>query len=142
MTYDEYLEQWIETADADIKPNTYRMYQLNMENHILPYFKQHRIMLQDLRPMHLEDYYHHLQTVGSNMRTNKPLSAASIKHLHQLISKSLTDAVRRGLINFNPASSVKTPRAERYIGSFLNPSELDELLALFIDNPVELPVNL
>ncbi len=142
MTFDEYLEQWIETADADIKPNTYRMYQLNVANHILPYFKRHRIMLQDLRPMHLEDFYHHLQTEGSNMRTNKPLSAATIKHMHQLISKSLTDAVRRGLINFNPASAAKTPRAERYVGSFLNPSELDELLALFIDSPVELPVNL
>ena len=142
MSLDEYLEQWIEQADAGIKPNTYRMYRANVMNHILPYFKEHRVMLTDLKPQHLEEFYRMKQSPGSNLCNNKPLSATTIKHFHQVLSKALTDAVRQGLINHNPASVARTPKAEKFMGNFLNPSELDELLALFIDSPVELPVNL
>lgn len=142
MSLDEYLEQWIEQADVDIKPNTYRMYRANMINHILPYFKEHQVLLTDLKPQHLEDFYRVKQSPGSNLCNNKPLSATTIKHFHQVLSKALTDAVRRGLINHNPASVARTPKAEKFMGSFLNPSELDELLALFINNPIEIPVNL
>lgn len=111
MSLDEYLEQWIEQADAGIKPNTYRMYRANVMNHILPYFKEHRVMLTDLKPQHLEEFYRMKQSPGSNLCNNKPLSATTIKHFHQVLSKALTDAVRQGLINHNPASVARTPKA-------------------------------
>jgi len=79
---------------------------------------------------------------GSKLNGKEALSATTIKHHHQVISKALTDAVRKGLLNFNPASSAKTPKAERFSGSFLNPNELNQLLGLFIGNVVELPVTL
>lgn len=142
MSLDEYLEQWIEQADAGVKPNTYRMYRANVMNHILPYFKEHRVMLTDLKPQHLEEFYRMKQSPGSNLCNNKPLSATTIKHFHQVLSKALTDAVHQGLLNHNPASVARTPKTEKFMGNFLNPSELDELLTLFIDSPVELPVNL
>lgn len=142
MSLDEYLEQWIEQADAGVKPNTYRMYRANVMNHILPYFKEYRVMLTDLKPQHLEEFYRMKQSPGSNLCNNKPLSATTIKHFHQVLSKALTDAVRQGLLNHNPASVARTPKTEKFMGNFLNPSELDELLTLFIDSPVELPVNL
>lgn len=142
MSLDEYLEQWIEQADAGVKSNTYRMYRANVMNHILPYFKEHRVMLTDLKPQHLEEFYRMKQSPGSNLCNNKPLSATTIKHFHQVLSKALTDAVRQGLLNHNPASVARTPKTEKFMGNFLNPSELDELLTLFIDSPVELPVNL
>lgn len=59
-----------------------------------------------------------------------------------MISKALSDAVHDGLIQFNPASAARKPKTERYNASFLNPSEIDMMLALFIGNVVELPVNL
>ena len=46
------------------------------------------------------------------------------------------------LIQYNPAATARKPKAERYNASFLNPAEIDTLLALFIGNVVELPVNL
>ena len=66
----------------------------------------------------------------------------SIRHHHQVISKALNDAVHDSLIQHNPATTARKPKAERYNASFLNPAELDTLLALFIGNVVELPVNL
>ena len=111
-------------------------------NHIVPYFKQHPVLLQELKPTDLDAYYQSKQQPGSKQNGKGTLSAMSIRHHPQVISKALSDAVHDGLIQFNPASAARKPKTERYNASFLNPSEIDMMLALFIGNVVELPVNL
>lgn len=142
LTFAGYLEQWIKCAGTNIKPNTYRTYQAMVTNHIVPYFKQHPVLLQELKPTDLDAYYQFKQQLGSKQNGKGTLSAMSIRHHHQVISKALSDAVHDGLIQFNPASAARKPKTERYNASFLNPSEIDMMLALFIGNVVELPVNL
>ncbi|MEH2935879.1 site-specific integrase [Acutalibacter sp. JLR.KK004] len=142
LTFADYLEQWIEGAGVNIKPNTYRTYRAMVVNHIVPYFKQHPVLLQELKPTDLDAYYQSKQQPGSKQNGKGTLSAMSIRHHHQVISKALSDAVHDGLIQFNPASAARKPKTERYNASFLNPSEIDMMLALFIGNVVELPVNL
>ncbi|MEY8576638.1 hypothetical protein AALD01_20395, partial [Oscillospiraceae bacterium 21-37] len=46
QTFAGYLERWIKQAGTNIKPNTYRTYQAMVANHIVPYFKQHPVLLQ------------------------------------------------------------------------------------------------
>ena len=142
LTFADYLEQWIEGAGVNIKPNTYRTYQAMVANHIVPYFKQHPVLLQELKPTDLDAYYQSKQQPGSKQNGKGTLSAMSIRHHHQVISKALSDAIHDGLIQFNPASAARKPKVERYNASFLNPSEIDTMLALFIGNVAELPVNL
>lgn len=142
LTFAGYLEQLIKCAGTNIKPNTYRTYQAMVTNHIVPYFKQHPVLLQELKPTDLDAYYQFKQQLGSKQNGKGTLSAMSIRHHHQVISKALSDAVHDGLIQFNPASAARKPKTERYNASFLNPSEIDMMLALFIGNVVELPVNL
>ena len=76
------------------------------------------------------------------METGEALSPMTIKHHHQNISKALSDAVRLGLIPFNPASSARTPKAKKFNAEFLNGKQLEEMLKLFKGNPIELPVKL
>ena len=142
LTFAGYLERWVKQAGTNIKPNTYRTYQAMVANHIVPYFKQHLVLLQELKPTDLDAYYQSKQQPGSKQNGKGTLSAMSIRHHHQVISKALSDAVHDGLIQFNPASAARKPKTERYNASFLNPSEIDMMLALFIGNVVELPVNL
>ena len=142
LTFADYLEQWIEGAGVNIKPNPYRTYQAMVANHIVPYFKQHPVLLQELKPTDLDAYYQSKQQPGSKQNGKGTLSTMSIRHHHQVISKALSDAVHDGLIQFNPASAARKPKVERYNASFLNPSEIDTMLALFIGNVAELPVNL
>lgn len=73
-----------------------------MTNHIIPYFEQRKILLQDLKPYHLEDYYKSKLQTNSKLSSGEALSPTTIKHHHQNISKALSDALRRGIIYYNP----------------------------------------
>lgn len=142
LTVAQYFLQWLEQIKLEVKANTYRNYHANMTNHIIPYFEQNKILLQDLKPYHLEDYYKSKLTPNSKLNAGEALSATTIKHHHQNISKALSDALRRGIIYSNPAKAAKTPRAERYKAEFLNPKQLESLLLLVKGDVIELPVTL
>lgn len=140
LTVADYFTQWLIDIQTEVKQNTYRSYYGNMTNHIIPYFQQKKIQLQELTPFDLEDYYKSKLQPNSKMKSESALSATTIKHHHQNISKALTDAVRKGLILANPAASARTPKAEKFKGEFLNRKQVNELLLLFKGNVVELPV--
>lgn len=142
ITVAEYLIIWLDEIKIRVKPNTYRSYYGNMVNHIIPYFKDKGILLQDLKPYHLEDYYRFKLEPNSKINSTTALSKTTIKHHHQNLSKALGDAVRRGIIEYNPASSAMTPKAEKFKAEFLNPSQIEELLLLFKGNVIELPITL
>ena len=143
LTVAQYFTQWLdETKPPQVRPNTYRGYCGNMMNHIIPYFERHPILLQELTADDLETYYKSRLDRNAKLKTSTALSPASIKHHHQNISKALNDAVRKGLLQMNPASIARTPKAERFKGQFLNVEQLDELISLFHGQVIELPVML
>lgn len=138
----DYFEKWLEQIKQEVAPNTYRSYHGNMKNHIIPYFRDKKIKLQELKPYQLEDYYRFKTQPNSKLNSNDALSPTTIKHHHQNISKALADAVKRGFIQMNPASNAKTPKAETFKANFLNPSQLNQLLLLFKGTIIEIPVTL
>ena len=142
ITVADYFEKWLTQIEAEVKPNTYRSYYGNMTNHIIPYFRQKKLLLQDLKPYHLEDYYKYKLQAGSKINSEEALSRSTIKHHHQNISKALSDALRRGLITSNPATVARTPKAKKFKAEFLNPKQLDSLLALFKGSILEIPITL
>ena len=135
MKFSDYLEKWLLEIKNEVKPNTYRSYKGNMENHIIPYFKAKGIELQELKPRDLTEYYQY--KVNSS-----ELSTTTIKHHHQNISKALTDAVEKGFISVNPSSSAKTPKQEKFETTFLNTSQINKLLDFLKGSQIELPVEL
>lgn len=110
LTFAGYLEQWIKCAGTNIKPNTYRTYQAMVANHIVPYFKQHPVLLQELKPTDLDAYYQAKQQPGSRQNGKGTLSAMSIRHHHQVISKALSDAVHDSLIRTILPARRENPR--------------------------------
>ena len=126
----DYLTDWLERTRHTIEPSTYRGYSGNLRNHILPYFKQRRIKLNELRPYHLEDFYAHLMS-------EKALSSQTVRHNHRLLSKALNDALRHDIIPSNPTQRVVLPKVKKFVGSFLNPEQLQQLIALFEDTEIK-----
>ena len=142
MQVSDYFRQWLTEQKYLVAPNTYRGYAGNMENHIIPYFEGKGILLQNLKPYHLDEYYTHKMGPNGKKDGKGALNPTTIKHHHQNISKALNDAVRKGILQMNPAVSAKTPKARKYIGQFLNPAQLNDLICLFEDTVVELPVKI
>lgn len=142
ITVSDYFKDWLQNIKTDVRANTYRSYCGNMTNHIIPYFEQHKMLLQDLKPYHLENYYKAKLQENSKLNSSEALSPTTIKHHHQNISKALSDALRQGIIQYNPASVAKTPKVERYRGDYLEPKQVNDMLVLFKGNAVELPVML
>lgn len=131
MLISQYFTKWLEKIKADIEPNTYRGYCANMKNHIIPYFDEKKIVLRDLKPKHLEEYY--------RAKLESGLSAQTIKHHHQNISNALKCAMRDELINHNPAQLAKTPKVEKYKANFLNPKQLEQLIDLLNNSTIRVP---
>lgn len=142
LTVADYFQNWLDNIKVEVKPNTYRSYHGNMVNHIIPYFKSKGILLQDLKPYQLEDYYKYKLKPNSKINSPEALSTTTIKHHHQNISKALSDAVRRGILYYNPATSARTPKQEKFKSEFLNPEQINEMLILFKDSIVYMPVML
>ena len=128
----DYFEKWLLSIKEEVRPNTYRSYKGNMENHIIPYFRKLGIAIQELKPQQLTDYYK--SKVGQ-------ISVTTIKHHHQNISKALSDAVSKGLISVNPATAARTPKQqEKFQANFLNRVQINQMLEVFKDTTIFLPV--
>lgn len=87
ITVAAYFAEWLKQTAAEVRPKTYSAYRGNMENHIIPYFEEKRILLQDLKTIDLEDYYRVKLQPDSRLDANGALSATTIKHHHQNISR-------------------------------------------------------
>jgi len=126
----DYMEEWMSVAQLRLKPTTIRGYNGYLKNHILPYFRNQQTKLLDLNICHLEQFYAFLASDA------KKLSGQSVLHCHRIISKALNDAVRKEIIQRNPAPLAERPKVERFIGSFLNTSQLKQLFTLLEGNPI------
>lgn len=140
MLVADYFSDWLKSIKNEVSENTYRGYCGNMENHIIPYFKNKKICLTELKTYHLDEYYSSKLQAGSKLDGCGRLSATTIKHHHQNISKALSDAVRREIIPFNPAANAKTPKVTRFKSNFLNTNQLNDLLLLCKGTTIEIPI--
>ena len=131
----DYFRMWLAKIKNEVRPNTYRSYKGNMENHIIPYFEAKKIKLQELKPIDISEYYKY-------KHSHSELSGRTLKHHHQNISKALNDAVSEGYISVNPASNAKTVKEEQFNAEFLNESQIQELLSLLAESPIRIAVEL
>jgi len=130
MTVAEYLEAWGETlAVAGRKPATVASYRRNLRVHVVP--RLGGIRLQALTPMHLDKMYSEL-LAGGNMRTEGAvLSARTVRYVHTIVRKALSDATRKGLIVRNPSDAATPPSAKSAKApemAFWEPAELHGFL--------------
>lgn len=81
-----------------------------INQHLIP--KLGKVLLTELRPDHLQNYYSHL-LIDGRCGTSTGLSARTVKHHHTMMHKALQTALEWGLVSRNVADAVKPPRARR-----------------------------
>ena len=131
VLFHDFLEQWLEIAKSTIQLTTYSSYAGMCKSLIVPYFKEKKIKLIDLKPKDIQAFYT-LQL--------KRVKASTVIHYHSVIHKALNYAVKIDLIPVNPASKIERPRQERFVGSFYDSHEANQLFELVRGSNLELPV--
>lgn len=134
LTVGEYLEWWLkDSVRGAVKHATHATYCSVAHTHISPALG--RIQLKHLTPAHVRGFY------GAKARTN--LSAATVKKMHVVLHRALSQALSDGLVPRNAAAGVKVPRVSapgeeikpldsEECGAFLEASRGERLEALYV----------
>jgi integrase len=145
MRFFELVEIWIEDyAQPQLAIKTFARYQ-DFLKRILPaigYMK-----LRDIKAVHLNQLYRNLGEDGINKKakrdskgniiSNGNLAPKTILEHHRLVSKILATAVRWQIIEKNVAPMADPPKVPYREMQFLNETEIQQIITLLNDEPVQ-----
>jgi integrase len=134
ITFVDFMIKWLDMIKHQVEESTYTGYKRQIEGRLKKYFTEHSILLEDLKPVHILDFYNSLYAEG--------LKGNTVVKYHANIRKALDYAVQRDLILSNPAIKVGRPQQEQFIADYYNEEELNNLFKVVRDTPIELIVNL
>lgn len=132
-----FMKKWIEDQKrlGEIELNTWEGYERNIRKHIIPYFEDKDMSIQEIKVKDLNVFYKVLQE-------EKELSPSTIHKIHICIHKAFKDACAEELICFNPAQNTKRPKIQKYENQVLTQGDFLKCLQLFKNDPIEIAVNL
>jgi integrase len=117
VRFDEWAERWMGTTNH-LKPKTIVGYQSLLRSRILPTFG--RAPLGSIRPIDIREWLSDMQAEG--------LSASRCRAAYHLVGSIFRAAVEDGRIATSPCIGIKLPRLPQLDMSYLEPSQLKELL--------------
>ena len=132
ILFEVYIEKWVNEQESYLKPTTLSGYKGIAKNHIVPFFSKMHVLLVDITPQHIQEYY--------NTKVKEGLSPGSIQRHHSLLRKALQNAVLKDVILFNPADKTQRPRQTKYCPSIYDVKQLKLLLQAVNGTPIETPV--
>lgn len=103
ITVKEFLTQWLESIQSEVRPDTHDAHSSNVRANLVPILGDYR--LAELSATHMQELKSELQ--------KKKLSGESQRRIYTVLKRALKQAVRWGLIHSNPADNVDAPRVER-----------------------------
>lgn len=134
ISFADFMIKWLDMIKHQVEESTYTGYKRQIEGRTYTYFTSHPVMLEDLKPVHILDFYNWLYSQG--------LKGNTVTKYHANIRKALDYAVKTDLINSNPAIKVGRPTQEQFIADYYNEDELNTLFKVVKNTPLELIVYL
>ena len=134
ISFADFMIKWLDMIKHQVEESTYTGYKRQIEGRTKEYFTKHPIMIADLKPVHILDFYNWLYSQG--------LKGNTVVKYHANIRKALDYAVQTDLIQSNPAIKVGRPPQEQFIADYYNQEELNNLFKIVKDPPLELIVYL
>lgn len=121
MMFGQWLDIWLKEYTGNLKPLTLKSYVTQIERHIKPSLGA--VKLQALNTPTIQAFYNKVHR-GTNDAVG--LSAKTIKNLHGVVHKALSQAMEIGYVKFNASDACKLPRVEK---KEIKPLENDEMSA-------------
>ena len=122
-----WLDLWRAEFLGNVKPSTAVAYEQHIKNHLKPAFGA--VKLSALKPAQIQKFYNDLQRSG--------LSPKTIKNIHGVFHKALSQAVLLGYIRVNPSTVCNLPRVEKADIHPLDSAELNQFLSAIKGNRLE-----
>lgn len=132
-TVGELLERWFEHAAPDFSPKTALETRGVLDRYLVPDLGE--VSLAKLRADDLDRYYRRLRERG---RSGRPLAPATIKRIHGILRRALSQGVRWGWLATNPAASATPPRVPVWEINPPSPTQLAKLFATAVETDPEL----
>ena len=127
ITLGQWLEQWCQSyVGMHCSARTAESYQSEVRRHLTPFLG--RILLTQLQPQHLQNYYSQALTKG-RADGKGGLSARTVQYHHRILSEALDYAVKMGLLARNVAKTVDPPHPEHTNMAVLAPDDIPTFLA-------------
>ena len=121
QTVKQYMEYWLEEMHrSDIRRNTYVLYRGLLKNHVLPALGH--IKLQKLMPEDIQVLYARMQ--------KEEYAAETVRAIHRMLHKALSDAVDWSRVSRNVCDKVKQPRPSEYEYQTLTKDQALKLIAV------------
>lgn len=117
----DYFSVWLESHKDEVRPNTYSSYATAINNHIVPYFKEHPVAVQDVRPRHMNGYFE---------AKRKTLSACTLRKHRSYMTAMFRYARLNELLTHDPMENVVNPPKKKYKSDVYKDDATDQLLAL------------
>lgn len=132
-TVQDFLEtKWLPAvAPPNLRESTWTSYAGELRRHVLPSLGS--VPLQNLKVAHLNRLYTTLLTSGRKDGTGG-LSARTVRYVHTILRKALSDAERWGLLQRNPADLADPPRRDTERQRRIMQTWSAEELARFLDH--------
>jgi integrase len=113
ITVREWLSTWLDAVRAEVAPKTHERYGEIVAHFLAPALGN--LQLTKLAPVHIQDAYSALATGGRRDGKEGGLSPRTRRHIHRILSASLTRAVEQQLIGRNPCDVFRKrlPKVER-----------------------------
>lgn len=131
LTLREWVEDnWLPVIETQVKPSTFESYERNMRHHVVPTLGSRK--LRDIGPAQLNDLYATLLTSGRR-NGDGGLSAKTVRYIHTIVHKALSDARDAGLVATNVAQRAKPPRPRTQAATeirFWTPEQLSDFFSI------------
>lgn len=131
--FSDCLSKWLLEAEKSIDPVTYQGYKQIVDSHIMPYFEQHRLTIQDITVNDLQDYIDEKFKSG-RLDKKGGLSGKSLRLHRNILNQTFKYALRLKLISENPCRWIKMPQVERRVPTFYTSEQIENLLSKITDD--------
>ena len=130
----DYLLHWLVIAKPTIALSTYSSYSGMIKNPIIPWFREKRITLLEVKASDIQNFYIAQEERG--------ISPNTVIHYHAVLHRALQYAVKTDLIPSNPADKVDLPRKIPFQAGYYSTNEFEQLFDVINETLIEVPVKL
>lgn len=134
----DYIELWLDSVKPQIDIITYEGYEQYAKKHIIPYFRDKKLFLQDVKIQDIEAYYNYKSTGGRLDKKPGGLSSRTIKLHGIVLSLVFKKAIHDGILKSNPCEYAKIPKTAKTqpVAKFYTVEECKKLLDITNGTPL------